>query len=251
MKNLVSISVLCLVFLFACKNEVKTTLNANVIVDQAIVKAGGELFEASTITFTFRDKKFLAKRNHGNFELVRVFKDSTNTIKDELTNTGFTRYVNNNRVQVADSMATRYAAAVNSVHYFSVLPYGLNAPAVNKTYLDSVEIKGKKYHKIKVTFNEDGGGEDFEDVFVYWVNIENNTVDYLAYSYAEKQGFGYRFREAFNVRTVNGLQFADYNNYKPETEVENVMQLDSLYEANRLTLLSKIELKNIVVDKHK
>ena len=59
-----------------------------------------------------------------------------------------------------------YSASVNSVHYFAVLPYGLDGKAVNKTYVNKVDIKGKSYHKIKVTFNEEGGGEDFEDVFM-------------------------------------------------------------------------------------
>lgn len=96
----------------------------------------------------------------------------------------------------------------------------MNDKAVNKLYLGKVLIKGNEYYKIKVTFNEEGGGEDFEDVFVYWVQTGTFKVDYLAYSYAVNGG-GIRFKEAYNERFVNGIRFVDYNNCKPENEKES------------------------------
>ncbi len=144
-------------------------------------------------------------------------------------------------------MAIKYSSSVNSVHYFSVLPYGLNAAAVNKEYLKKVEIKGRTYHKIKVTFNKENGGEDFEDVFVYWFDTEDYKVGYLAYSYNESDGLGLRFREAYNERYIDGVRFVDYNNYKPKKNTISVIDLDSLFEADRLKLLSKIELEHVKV----
>lgn len=248
MKNRVGIVLLFISIMWSCKNEKHIALNAQNVIDEAIATVGGAKLDTSTIRFDFRDKHYIAKRNNGNFELIREYKDSTNQVKEVLSNTGFTKLVNNALVKVPDSMVTKYSASVNSVHYFSVLPYGLNAPAVNKKFLNEVTLKGKHYYKIEVTFNENGGGEDFEDVFIYWIDKNTFNVDYLAYSYAETNGYGFRFREAFNRRTIDGLQFVDYNNYKPKTNTVKLTELDSLFEANALQLLSKIELKNISVD---
>ena len=70
--------------------------------------------------------------------------------------------------------------SVNSVHYFSVLPFGLNDKAVSKKLLSDITIKGVDYYTIQVTFSEDGGGDDFDDVFLYWVQKESFKLNYLA-----------------------------------------------------------------------
>jgi hypothetical protein len=136
---------------------------------------------------------------------------------------------------------------VNSVHYFSVLPYGLNDLAVKKTLLEAVLIKNKMYDTVKVTFNQDGGGEDFEDVFMYWINKETSKIDYLAYSYNEVDGKGIRFREAYNERYVEGIRFVDYNNYKPKSTSISLINLPQLFKKGGLELLSKIELETITI----
>ncbi|WP_055443507.1 DUF6503 family protein [Lacinutrix himadriensis] len=244
MQNLKYLIVVCILFI-ACKTEKVET--ANSIIDKAIEVAGGEKFVDAEIVFDFRDKQYTAIRKNEIYQYEREFKDATQVIRDVLNNEGFKRFINNEEVVVADTMSVKYAASVNSVHYFALLPYGLNDAAVIKEDLGSVSIKGKNYHKIKVTFQQEGGGEDFEDVFLYWVNTETYTVDYLAYSYQEASGVGIRFREAYNVRTINGLRFVDYNNLKPKDESLNLLDTDKAFEAGNLKLLSKIELKNITV----
>ncbi len=233
-------------FLFSCKKE--KSVDANSIINKSIQVSGGEFLNTSTIEFDFRDKYYKAIRENGKFQYERSFKDSIGEIKDVLKNEGFQRFINDTLFVVSDGKEASYSASVNSVHYFSVLPYGLNDAAVNKQYIDTVELNGNAYHKIKITFNQDGGGEDFEDVFVYWVNAETFKVDYLAYSYNEGHGKGYRFREAFNERYVNGIRFVDYNNYKPKRNEVLVSELDVLFEKDQLELLSKIELKNIQIN---
>ena len=231
--------------IYGCKSETK--LDANQIINQSIEVSGGKRFTNSTISFDFRDRHYKAIRNHGKFHYERLFQDYL-TIKDILNNSGLERYINEELVEVPDSMAVKYSSSIISVHYFSVLPFGLNDAAVNKTYLSLVNIKDQKYHKIEVTFNENGGGEGFEDVFIYWVNTESYKVDYMAYSYTENDGLGLRFREAYNERYENGLRFVDYNNYKPKEVEAKLSDLDKLFENNKLDLLSKIELKNISVN---
>ncbi|CAH8283276.1 hypothetical protein EV196_102237 [Mariniflexile fucanivorans] len=227
--------------MLSCEKEIK---DATVIVRKSIEVSGGNLIKNSNIEFDFRDKHYFAKRNSNGFTLARV----SDSIVDLLSNKGFERVINEHVVEVADSMIPKYAASVNSVHYFSVLPYGLDGDAVNKSYLGTSKLAGKEYYKIKITFNEEGGGEDFEDVFIYWINAETFKVDYLAYSYNEDDGVGFRFREAYNERYIKGIRFVDYNNYKPTNENVSLENLDNLFETGDLSLLSKIELKNIIVD---
>ncbi|WP_034040062.1 DUF6503 family protein [Wocania ichthyoenteri] len=228
--------------------EKQKEVNVQDIVDKSIEISGGDKIKNSTIAFDFRDKNYKATRNNGSFQLERRFKDSTGIVRDVLSNDGFERYINNEIVKVPDSMVPKYSASVNSVHYFSVLPYGLNDAAVNKQYVEKVTLKGKPYHKIKITFNQDGGGEDFEDVFVYWINTTTYKTDYIAYSYHENHGIGLRFREAYNERYVNDIRFVDYTNYKPKDLSVSVFGLDDLFEKNQLQIVSKIDLTNIVVN---
>ncbi len=228
----------------SCKQNKAQKRDAGFIVNESIKASGGDKIENSSISFSFRDKQYKAVRNKGSFQLERHYKDSINSIKDVLSNSGFKRFVNDELIALPDITASKYSNSVNSVHYFSVLPYGLNDVAVNKTYLGLMNLKGKVYHKIKVTFDENGGGDDYDDVFVYWIDSNSYKVDFLAYSY-HVNGGGVRFREAYNERIINGIRFVDYNNYKPKSKDVSLLELDKLFETDNLKLLSKIELKNI------
>ncbi|TYB79686.1 DUF6503 family protein [Bizionia myxarmorum] len=236
-----------ILILTSCENKT-TKLTAEEIINKSITVSGGEKFDSANYSFKFRDKLYRASRNNGMFSISREFQqDSLGFIEDVVTNDGFERFINKEKVELADSIANVLSASVNSVHYFSVLPYGLESDAVKKKLLGVVTISNKPYHKIKVTFKEEGGGEDFEDEFVYWIQTETFKVDYLAYSYKEEDGTGYRFREAFNERFVDGLRFVDYNNYKPEIEGISVEDLDDLFEKKELKLLSEIKLETIIM----
>lgn len=236
---------------FNCKNETKNSdtiaLKATEIIDKTIEVSGGSNFENSVIQFDFRAITYKAKREKGKFELSRLQLGAEDSIFDIIDNTGFKRLINNKIVKVDDSLATLYTASVNSVHYFSVLPFGLNDKAVNKSVIGEEQIKDKMYFKIKVTFNPNGGGEDYEDVFIYWIDKESYKVDYLAYSYNEEDGIGMRFRAAYNERFVNGLRFVDYTNYKTENQAIALAELGVSFKKNQLKLLSKIELQKVSV----
>lgn len=240
MKKLVTIFLSVLVFACGTNDDV------NVIVDEAIKTAGGELFENTEIEFLFRDREYGYQKSNGTFEYVRIFKDSSHVVRDELTNDGFIREIDGSQVDVIDSMAAKYSNSVNSVIYFALLPYGLNDAAVNKSHLGRVNLKNEEYHKIKVTFDQEGGGEDFQDVFIYWIGTADFKVDYIAYSY-ETEGGGIRFREAYNERMVGGIRFVDYINYKPKGDVK-LEETDVAYENGDLEELSRIELEDIKVN---
>ena len=237
---------------FNCKNkssnsEVKS-LSAEEIIDKSIALSGGDSFNNSIITFDFRAINYKALRLKGKFELSRFQIIESDSISDIITNNGFERRINRTIVKVKDSLAKSYESSVNSVHYFSILPHGLDDKAVNKRLIGEEKIKNKDYFKIEVTFNQEGGGEDFEDVFIYWINKDTYKPDYLAYSYNEDDRKGTRFREAYNERYIKGIRFVDYNNYKSEDLSIKLIDLGKAFDNKSLTLLSKIELENVMVD---
>ncbi len=216
------------------------------IINKAIKASGGEKYLHSTIEFDFRERHYVAQREGGKFSYERITKDSTNTIHDFVTNNGFERKINDQLVAVADTMKTKYTSSVNSVIYFALLPYALNDPAVIKHFLGETTIDQKEYYKVKITFQPQGGGEDFEDTFIYWIDKNDFTIGYMAYSYEESDGIGLRFRKAYNARNVNGILFLDYINFKPKGHTQ-ITELEDLYKKGALDELSKIELINIQV----
>jgi hypothetical protein len=228
-------------------NPVKEKLTANEIINRSITNSGAFKIANSKITFKFRDKDYAAIRKDGNFKLFRDYIKDSISIDEVLTNDGYKRLVNGQDSKVTDSMVSKYSNAINSVHYFSVLPYGLNDKAVRKRILPSSTIKGEKYYKIEITFSEDGGGEDFEDVFIYWIGKEDFLVDYLAYSY-HTNGGGKRFRVLKEQCNINGIRFVDYHNYKPLSKSISLINIDKAFENNELKKVSEIILEDIKVE---
>jgi len=231
------------ILLLACSSNLT---DPQKIIDEAIDVAGGEKFLRSTIEFDFRDRHYISRRKGGIFSHERIFKVSADTLHDYLTNDGFHREINNKTATIPDSMAAKYTRSVNSTIYFALLPYGLNDPAVKKKLAGKTTMDGHPYFTIEVTFDQAGGGEDFNDVFLYWIHEQNFTIDYMAYLYFTDGG-GLRFRKAYNPRKVNGILFQDYINFKPKDDAATIYQMEALYKQNALEELSRIELKNIRV----
>ncbi|TDQ31608.1 DUF6503 family protein [Zeaxanthinibacter enoshimensis] len=238
----------CLLLIFACNDGPDKPKTAQEIVDKAIENAGGDLYDQSFISFHFRDKNYVLEKQDGRRIMKRILVTDSAVIVDAITPRGLVREINDSVVALPDSLKNTYTESINSVHYFAYLPHGLNDKAVNKELIGDIRIADKDYYKIKVTFDQEGGGKDFEDTYVYWINKETFEPDYLAYEY-HVNGGGMRFREAYNPRRVGGIRFVDYNNYKPETGTSpELRKLDSLYMNDKLELLSKIEISEIIVN---
>jgi len=225
---------------------------AQAIVDKSIAYHGGEAYDKVNLEFDFRDKHYIVRKNGGDFHYERIQTDSTGAeIHDILTNTEAYRTLNGQRQQVPDSTMDKYKYSVNSVAYFVLLPAPLHDPAVQKEYMGEVTIKGEIYDKVKISFAQEGGGKDHDDVFVYYFDKEDGSMDYLSYLYYTDET-GMRFREAYNPRRVGGVLVQDYINFAPADSTlavteENLLSLDSLYETGKLTEFSRIENKNFKV----
>lgn len=239
---------LTILLIISC-NSPKKGLTAQQIIDKTIVASGSNKIANSQITFKFRDKKYIAIRKNGKFKFFRVYKNKFSDMEeDQLTNTGYKRFINGHEFPELDSVVIKNKSnSVNSVHYFSVLPFGLNDKAVIKKLLPSSTIKGKEYYKVEITFSENGGGEDFEDVFIYWVGKEDFLVDYLAYSY-HTNGGGKRFRVLKEQCSKQGIRFVDYHNYKPINKEVTLIDIDKAFEENKLEKISEIVLEDIEVE---
>jgi len=238
-----------IIFIFiaiGCRNRNSDTIDVQDIIDKSIEVSGGNLYASCNISFTLRDIRYELENNTGRKILKRIINNDSTTILDILKQNGFERTINGNPVIVADSMAVKYSNSINSVHYFAYLPYGLNDPAVNKKLLGETQLGDRQYYKVEVTFDEEGGGEDFDDIYIYWFNKETFKPDYLAYEF-NIDGGGTRFREAFNERIINGIRFVDYNNYKASKNI-SVYELEALFKTKELELLSTIRLEDIEVN---
>lgn len=243
--NILLLAAICLSFtLYSCNGPSE----AEQIVQKAIHKHGGDQYTHATISFKFRDRHYRATLNQGEFVYESIFQDTTgNNVHDTLSNEGYTRIVNGQQQALSEKDSIAYANSLNSVIYFALLPYFLKDPAANKELLGTDTVKGAPYYEIKVTFEKEKGGEDFQDEFIYWIHQDNFTMDYLAYRYYTGKG-GTRFREAYNTRNVNGIRFADYINYESTVEDFELQDYDSLFEAGQVKEFSRINLENIEVE---
>lgn len=240
------IFLLLLILFTSCKTDSKKELSAQEIIDKSIEVSGGKLHNKKLVSFLFRDRKYIGENNNGKKILKRITFTDSLRITDVKRHNSFERYFNDSLIYTPDSIANRYSNSVNSVHYFARLPYGLNDAAVKKELIGETIIENRTYYKVKVTFAQENGGKDFEDIYIYWFNKETFKPDYLAYKFYTDGG-GIRFREAYNERYVEGIRFVDYNNLKPINREVSIYKTDSLFGLKELELLSKIELDSIEV----
>lgn len=227
---------------WACNQQPKLS-ESQALIKASINKHGGNKYNSAAISFVFRGRTYTFKNDNGLYEYTLDKVVKAQQYHDTLNNDGFTRYIDGVKQDLSDEDAVKYGNSVASVIYFAQLPYKLEDPAVQSEYLGANLIKGKTYDVVKVTFREEDGGPDHEDIYYYWFDQQSHQMDYLAYKFLTDGG-GVRFRSAYNPRTVDGMIFQDYVNYKAPYETA----MDSLpiyFENGELEELSKIELEDV------
>ena len=219
---------------------------AQAIIDNSIQFYGQERWDHTHISFQFREYSY------------SLFKKGTSTIytrkKEQQVDSliGFkrlVRYQDAQPIKLSDSLQNIYSSSVNSVLYFFQIPRILNDPAVIKTRLADMMIQGRKYHALKITFQPDGGGTDYQDEFRYWIDAKTFAIDFMAYKYLTDGG-GIRFRKATNRRTIGESVFQDYDNFKPTSKVVSLDDLPRLYEQGKLIKVSTIANTSIAFRKN-
>lgn len=238
MRKLAPLSFVILVI--ACGTKEPKSYDPQELVDHAITAHGANL-SGKKVSFDYRDRTYTLRREKGSYTFIRAWQDdSLGFVQDILINSKeFTRFQDGDTVVLDEEWSGKYASSVNSVFYFFQIPYVLNDGGVIKKYVGEFEINGEPYLAVQVTFKENGGGEDFQDVFLYWIHKEFSTIDFFAYSYLTDGG-GARFREAINRRKASGLLVQDYINYKVEKGTP-LKDLPDLFNQGKLEELSRIE----------
>jgi len=166
-----------------------------------------------------------------------------------LTNNSFIRTINGKEVVLTKEEESTFSNALNSVVYFALLPYKLNDASVHTKYVEETTIKGSIYDVVAVTFAKEGGGEDHDDEYQYWINKKDNKIDYFAYNYRVNGG-GVRFRSAYNKRVIDGITFQDYTNWEVAFKTP-LKDIPALYKKGELKEVSKIVLEEVSSLKNK
>ena len=232
------------------------SLDAEALIEEAIAAQGGAALDHAVVTFRFREARFRLERRGGRFSYARSYRDSLGRrVREVLTNDSLYRRVDGQRVSLPEEERSAMRTAVNSVAYFALLPYPLGDPAVQPDYAGRDTLGGVPYHRLAVTFREEGGGGDYQDRFLYWLREEDHALDYLAYAYGLGAGEerGTRFREAFNPRTVSGVRFADYRNYTADSLAggfapDQLARYGQLFEEGALEEVSVVALDSVSVE---
>ena len=234
------------VVLTSCNSN--ETPTSNELIKRAIEVSGWENpnFE---IEFDFRDYHYYLKRQPNGYVYRRMIQKEGELQVDEMSNlSSLQRILSGTPIILSDSLQQLYTNSLNSVLYFFQLPLPLSDNAVISENLGEELIMGAPYWNIKVTFREEGGGEDFQDEYRYWIHKENYTIDYLAYNY-QTSGGGTRFRKAIHPVSIEGVRCQDYINFKSEIKFPPLDSLPSWFAAGKLIEVSRIENQNINVKK--
>jgi hypothetical protein len=242
------------ILLVACNAKIATNNNmvtnakeltkAEFLLSESIKAHGGVLYDTAHYSFVFRGIRYEFKNAGTSFEYTKFSKTNTTTVKDVLMNENFIRMMDNDTLLLDDKTKKAATGAINSVIYFATLPHKLNDASVIKKIIGETIIDNEHYSILGITFQKEGGGEDFDDQFHYWINKKTNKIDYLAYSY-NVNGGGIRFRSAYNRRVIDGITFQDYINYEVKLGTPlNI--LGNLYESGVLKELSRIDTENVI-----
>jgi hypothetical protein len=241
-------NIIILIFLISSGiifSQKKLDKKASDIIQKAVKAHGDKNYNDVDVSFDFRQFHYRVVQKKTTYQYQRSFSDSLgNMIVDLLDNGQFHRTINGEKVQLSERDHGRFKEATNSVAYFVLLPHKLLDKAVNLQYLGETNFEGNNYFKIKVWFDQEGGGKDFEDIYCYWINQNTYTVDYLSYANG-----GPRFRKATKRENVGGVVFQNYENYQILDKEIPANEYDQAFKDGKYKLLSTIEQVNYKLNK--
>ena len=220
------------------------------IVDRAIERHGGELFERSRIrlTVTSRSGSFdVDSTSDGErFEHVIRTTDLRGAATEHRRDNEALQIMEDGRPMAMDEAERRRAESyVNQRMYFLLLPYKLNDPGAYKEDQGLEQWGERQLHRVRVTFEPDSS-DGADSAYVYWFDPETARLEQFAYDYSN--GTGLRFRTLDNYREVGGLLFYDADNYGLNTP-DGGLTVDDITPAyaSELPLVSRVELQGIDV----
>ena len=230
--------------LFSCNSDAQNESNqATFIIQKSQEVHASDILRNANVSFQFNHHEYHRNFEDGQEVRLRRTLNSEENILDEWRGDQLRRWINGEEVFLSDSMQNVYMNSINSVFYFFTLPMKLSDDAVISKYIGEEVILGTNYHKIEITFTAEGGGDDYEDIYVYWFNAQDYTLDFFAYQYFTNGG-GMRFRSAMNRRKIADVLVQDYANFSP-IDQSSVYDLAKAYEDGQLKLVSDINKLNV------
>lgn len=249
------LGIVAFLFLISCQEQGKVSeeSTSNEVVDSArwvisnSIKHYGGDFQEKIIEFDFREKHYKANFNSNENSMTRSYSRNDSIFVDSTNGSLAISRINNTEINHNAKKSQSITNAINSVFYFALLPSKLADPAVVANYKGKVKMNSRTYYQVAVQFNQEGGGEDFQDKFFYWFNSETMDLSFLAYSYETNNG-GIRFRSIEQQHKLeNGYIFQDYINYKTDSLTISLEQLLPMFMDSSLTELSRIRVENVIV----
>lgn len=226
------------------KDTVKEITEAEQLIAAAIKAHGGSKYNQAHYSFDFRKKHYSFKNEGVSYTYeMQEFNDEGKKLNHTLKDGNYELTIDGKKAEISEKEWNNNKNALNSVIYFVQIPHKLNDPAVNADYKGQSIIKDTAYQLVVITFDEENGGKDYQDEYLYWINENTHEIDYLAYSFIENDG-GTRFRKAINKRKIDGILFQDYINYKGEKGMDLYLFAEE-YEKGELEELSRIEIENV------
>lgn len=212
-------------------------------VRRAVQAHGAARLAEATVDFSFRGTPHRMTRSGGRFRFERWPRPDQHEV---LTNEGYALFVNGERAKLSAAAAAARARSLNSVVYFASLPYVLEDPAVNAVHAGQQEVDGETYDVLEVTFDLEGGGEDHDDRFRYWLDPESGELELMAYSFTRGEG-GVRLRVRTSTVGAGGVTFVNWKNFGDPNADTPLSQLPKLWLQGELPELSEILLDDIRV----
>lgn len=243
MKNITLFLTLIVILITSCAKQE----TAETILKKSVHAHGGELYKNSIITYEFRDKNYKLTMDGWKFSYERSFTDSSGTsIIEGMNNDGAYKFIDREKQILSEEDAARLKYSINAARYFNVLPLQLVNKAVVPKLLGEATIDDKYYYELEITFRQDGGGEDYQDRYILWIEKEDHLLEYFAYYY-HVNGGGSRFREMVNTRKAGGLILSDQINYTSENIDKNIEDYKERFNSGDIKKISEIKLENLEV----
>ncbi|MBX2799790.1 MAG: hypothetical protein KTR31_19080 [Myxococcales bacterium] len=200
------------------------------------------------ITFTFRDTPYRLWLGDGAYRYERdVTQDDGALRVDRLEGWTLTSILDGQPLSLPAETTEGRRRSLNSVAYFALLPRPLTDDAVVATYGGRQQLRESPYDVLDVRFREDGGGDDHDDHFRYWLDPKSHRIAYLAYTFSRGEG-GVRIREATATHEVGGLVLLDYVNHGRNV-TQDLRAAVAEFEAGTLPEVSRIELDDVSVSR--
>lgn len=185
------------------------------IVDRAIDFQGREALEASTVSLRIGSKSgsFRIDAQVGDLFDYWVYteEDGDDVVYHHTNTTGevIEKLVNGKPVTLENEReAQRARDFVSQRVYFPFLPYRLRDPSVYLEDLGMETWDGAELHKVRVSF-QPGTSSGADDQYLYWFDPDTAEMKQFAYSFSG----GLRLRKMKNARRIDGIWFADADNY--------------------------------------